>query len=274
MYFIIPCYNENMKVGIFDSGIGGVTVLREILRVLPRLDYVYYSDSANNPYGERDAEEICALSLRACEYLIGAGCEAIVIACNTASANAADYLRKQFPDVPIVAIEPAYKMVHDIAPNEPTLVLATQGTLHSEKFARLYHKYDNHQTSLIDCSGLARLIEDEDEQLMNFLWVRLGNYHDQVKNVVLGCTHYPLVRNELAEVLGSGVKFFNGAPAVAKHLREVLVKRGLITEDEELLNEGQVLDEKKNLQAQIKFYDTSGEDGKAERFWKIVESVV
>ena len=86
-----------MKVGIFDSGIGGVTVLHELLRVLPRVEYVYYSDSVNNPYGEKSAEEICELSARACEYLFKNGCEAIVIACNTASAQAAEFLRKRFP---------------------------------------------------------------------------------------------------------------------------------------------------------------------------------
>lgn len=262
-----------MKVGIFDSGIGGVTVLGEILRTLPNAEYVYYSDSVNNPYGEKDAEEICELSLQACEYLLENDCQAIVIACNTASANAADFLRGKFPEIPIVAIEPAYKMVHDIAPDEPTLVLATRGTLHSEKFAQLYHKYDNHQTSLVDCSGLARLIETEDERLMDFLWVRLGSFHDQVKNVVLGCTHYPLICDEIAEVLGD-VKFFDGAPAVAQHLRKVLVERGLIAEDEELLNEGQLLDEKNDWRTRIKFYDTSEEPGKAERFWKIIDSVI
>ena len=143
--------NNNESIGIFDSGIGGATVLKEILKILPNENYIYYSDSKNNPYGDKTDEEIFEICDNIVKKFVKQKCKAIVIACNTASAKAANLLRKKYPEQIIIAIEPAYKMVHDFAYEKPTLVMATKGTIESEKFHKLYEKYDNHKTYLLAC---------------------------------------------------------------------------------------------------------------------------
>ena len=134
------------NIGIFDSGIGGVTVLKEIIKLLPNENYIYYSDSVNNPYGDKSDKMILTICDKIVNKLLENNCKTIVIACNTASAKAVSYLRDKYKDIPIIAIEPAYKMVHDYAYDKPTLVMATQGTIKSEKFNMLYQKYNNHKT--------------------------------------------------------------------------------------------------------------------------------
>lgn len=248
--------NKNEKIGIFDSGIGGVTVLKEILKILPNENYIYFSDSKNNPYGDKTDEQINCLSERIVKLFIKENCKAIVIACNTASAKSAQYLRKKYPNMKFIAIEPAYKMVHDFAYNNPTIVMATKGTIESEKFNLLYHKYDNHKTILLPCVGLADIIESgNQEKIKEYLINHLGKYRGKIENVVLGCTHYPLIQNLIQEILGN-VRFFNGAPYLANHLKDVLLQCDLINEN---VRKGKVL-----------FIDSSGSAQKQERFFKLL----
>ncbi len=211
-----------MKIGIFDSGIGGVTVLKELLEFLPDEQYVYYSDSKNNPYGTKSHAEIQKLSLSATNFLLEKGCEIVVIACNTASAEAADFLRERFRGIPIFAIQPAIKQVYDTADFEKiTLVMATGATLGSEKFKELTKKYTVKNLVTLDCNGLAELIETRDEKgTKTFLEEKLRSYQGQVKNVVLGCTHYPLIADDIRELLGRDIKFYNGARGLARNLNE------------------------------------------------------
>ena len=146
---------NSAPIGFLDSGIGGSTVLIKTLSVLPNENYVFFSDSANCPYGDKSDGEIIERCDKIVSFLIkNYGCKAIVIACNTASAKASAYLREKY-SLPIIAIEPAYKMVYDQNPDGFTLVMATKGTLESEKFHKLYYKYNNHKTALIACVGLA-----------------------------------------------------------------------------------------------------------------------
>lgn len=174
------------NIGIFDSGIGGVTVLREIINILPNENYIYFSDSINNPYGDKKQEEIIEICDKIVQNLLKKNCKAIVIACNTASAIAAKHLREKYKEIPIIAIEPAYKMVYDYAYDNPTLVMATKGTIESEKFNILYNKYDNHKTELLECVGLADVIEEgNEEKIKNYLKENLGKYKGKVQNVVL-----------------------------------------------------------------------------------------
>lgn len=248
--------NNNM-IGIFDSGIGGVTVLKEILKILPNENYIYYSDSKNNPYGDKTDEEIFNMCDKIVKKFIEQKCKAIVIACNTASAKAANQLRKKYTEIPIIAIEPAYKMVHDFAYEKPTLVMATKGTIESEKFHKLYDKYDNHHTYLMACKGLADIIEEGNElKLKQYLKENLSEYIGKVHNVVLGCTHYPLVQNEIKEVLGD-IEFFNGAYSLAKHLKNVL-------EENDLINSSQT-------KGKINFIDSSNSESKERRFLRYLE---
>ena len=254
-----------MKIGVFDSGIGGVTVLREIVKILPNAEYVYYSDSANNPYGDKSDEEIINICDNITKLLIDKKCEAIVVACNTASAKAVKFLREKYTELPIIAIEPAYKMVHDFAPDDETLVMATRGTIESEKFNLLYHTYDNHKTTLLECVGLADVIEEGNkDKIKVFLNNLLSKYNGKVRNVVLGCTHYPLVQDVIDEVLGGNIKFFNGAPYTAKHLKDVLIEKKIISVEDIDMN--QKIDFEN-----IEFIDTKKSEEKRIRFFKNLE---
>ena len=247
--------DEAGKIGIFDSGIGGVTVLKEIIKILPYENYIYYSDSKNNPYGDKTDKEIQDICDNIVRYLIDKNCKTIVIACNTASTRAVDFLREKYPEMTFVAIEPAYKMVYDYSYEKPTLVMATKGTIESEKFNLLLKKYDNHKTYILSCIGLADIIEQGNEDLVKkYLIENIGMYKGKVKNVVLGCTHYPLIQKEIEEVLGH-VEFFNGAPSLAKHLKKVL-------EQNNLLNFSKM---------QIEFKDSQGIEEKENRFYKLLK---
>lgn len=238
-------------IGIFDSGIGGVTVLRELLKVLPKEDYLYYSDSYHNPYGDKDTSSLIQIVDEVVSYLLQNGCKIIVIACNTASSVCKDYLRGKY-SVPIIAIEPAYKMVYDYARSYETLVMATKATIESKHFLELYQKYDNHRTILCSCSGLADVIEQGDYiAISNYLEEHIGKYKG-VKNVVLGCTHYPLIKKEIEKILGT-VTFFDGSIGLSQEVKRVLTEK-------ELLN---------SSGGSIKFVDSSQDKKKEKLFFEL-----
>lgn len=203
--------------------------MRQAVKLLPNERYFFFSDSLNNPYGDKADGEIKKRCDEIVSFLVECKkCKAVVLACNTASAKAAAYLREKYYDVPIIAIEPAYKMVHDFAPDGFTLVMATRGTLESEKFAALYKKYDNENTELLACVGMADLIEqDRQDDLDLYLENLLGKYRGKAENVVLGCTHYPLAKENIKKVLGD-VRFFDGANGVARQLEHVLKRENLL----------------------------------------------
>lgn len=142
-------------------------------------------------------------------------------------------------------------MVYDYSYDKPTLVMATKGTIESEKFNLLYHKYDNHKTELLECVGLADIIEAGDNnKIEEYLQNTLGKYKGKIENVVLGCTHYPLVQKQIKRVLGENIKFFNGAPNLAIHLKDVLTKNNLLD----------------NNSGKIDFIDSQGLPSKERRF--------
>ena len=245
------------SIGIFDSGIGGVTVLKEIIKILPNENYIYYSDSKNNPYGDKSEEEIIRICDNILTSLLEKKCKAIVIACNTASAIASGYLREKYNNIPIIAIEPAYKMVHDYSYNNTTLIMATNGTIKSEKFNLLFKKYDNNKTYILPCIGLADRIEKGNkEEIKKILKSELEKYKENVKNVVLGCTHNPLVKKEIKEILGNDIEFFDGSPRLALHLKEVLKEKNLLNNEK--------------TKKQIKFIDSNNDIEKEKRFFSIL----
>lgn len=221
--------SSSKPIGFLDSGIGGISVIRKAVRLLPNEDYFFFSDSVNNPYGDKCDEEIISRCDELTDLMVNKkNCKAIVLACNTASAKAVSFLREKYSDTPIIAIEPAYKMVHDYNPDGFTLVMATRGTLESEKFHKLFYTYYNNNTSLLACVGLADLIEQEKkEELREYLERNLHDYKGRVSNVVLGCTHYPLAKAEIKEVLGD-VNFFDGADGVSRQLKRVLTEKDLL----------------------------------------------
>ena len=147
-------------------------------------------------------------------------------------------------------------MVHDFAYNETSLVMATKATIGSEKFHKLYKKYNNHKTYLLPCSGLANIIEEGNQKKIElYLKKNLSKYIGKVDNVVLGCTHYPLITNEIKAVLGD-VKFFNGAASLAKHLKDILESKNLINNS--------------RIPGTISFIDSSNTKYKEYRFFKIL----
>ena len=243
-------------IGVFDSGIGGVTVLKQLLKELPNEDYIYYSDSLHNPYGDKSEEEIIRIVDNVVNYLIKNECKIIIIACNTASAICKDYLREKY-SIPFIAIEPAYKVVYDNAKEYKTLIMATKATIESIKFKEIYNKNNNNNTSLCICSGLADLIEEGNkEKIISYLKENLKKYIG-VKNVVLGCTHYPLIKKEIKEVLGD-VTFFDGSVGVAHQTKKILAKNNILSN---------------NIRAgSIRFIDSSNNEMKKKTFMSILES--
>lgn len=211
------------KIGIFDSGIGGLTVLKECIKENPNYEYIYYSDSIHNPYGEKTKEEIKTISDNITAYLISKNCKIIIIACNTASLTSVDYLRNKYPNIIFLAIEPALKVAYlSIKDNENCLIMATPATINSEKFKKLYNEYNKNNFYKLPCEGLAHLIETENKQkIKEYLILHLSPYKNKVSNVVLGCTHYPIIKQEIIEVLGD-ITFYDGAQGLAKHLKQIL----------------------------------------------------
>ena len=218
-------------VGVFDSGLGGITVLKEMTRLMPGENLIFYGDSANAPYGEKTTQQIRQLRGRIVDYLLGRGAKAIVVACNTATSAAITGIRAAHPEVPVIGIEPAIKPVALAMPHKRILVMATQNTLSLRKYHALIEKYEDQAdfTSLA-CTGLAARIEQgrfEDEDLMELLHSLLDPYAGKVDAVVLGCTHYPFIRRQIRAVLGD-IPLYDGGAGTARELRRELEAGGTL----------------------------------------------
>lgn len=222
-------------IGVFDSGVGGVSVLRSLVRELPDERFVYFGDSAHAPYGEKTPEEVLGLSRSIAEDLLESGCKAIVIACNTATSAAAAQLRAEHPDVPIIGVEPALKPAVLAERHGRVLVMATPMTVRLEKFRRLLATWgDEASVIAVPCDGLAARIEQgglDEPDLIGLLERLVGSYADSVDGVVLGCTHYPFVKHQIASVIGN-VPFFDGAEGTARQLRRRLDECGLLADED------------------------------------------
>lgn len=219
-------------VGVMDSGVGGISVLRELVRELPHEDFRFFGDSANEPYGEKGDDQVRALTGAVVGRMVADGAKAVVIACNTATSAAAGQLRASY-DLPIVGVEPALKPACEALPGGSILVMATPVTLRLEKFHQLERTYGA-GCRIIEapCPGLASRIEQGnlDAPDLHELLVRLvGEHAGKVDGVVLGCTHYPFVRRQIAQVVGD-VPFFDGASGTARQTRRLLAERGLLSE--------------------------------------------
>ena len=208
-------------IGIFDSGVGGVSVLKEIIKVLPNENILYFGDAKNAPYGDRPQEEIAQISLANADYLFSEGVKALVIACNTATSSGAELIRLKYPDKIVLGIEPAIKPAVEAPPGEDILVMATTGTLTVGKFRKhLDELKDQANLIAVPCPGLMDLVEQEDLQnpaINELLEELIGEYRGHAKAVVLGCTHYPFVERQIREILGE-VDVYNGAEGVAREL--------------------------------------------------------
>ncbi|HEX8831089.1 MAG TPA: glutamate racemase [Longimicrobium sp.] len=222
-------------VGIFDSGIGGLSVAREIRQQLPHEHLLYVADSAFVPYGDRTVDEVRARTLAGGRYLEQRGAKLLVVACNTASGAALELLRERL-SIPVVGLEPAVKPAVALSQNGRVGVMATAGTLRSERYDRLVRAYGNGaQVIAQPCIGLADAIEDGhlDDEVLRAL---LPGYTEPLKaagvdTVVLGCTHYPFVREQIAAALGPGVRIVESGPAIARQTERVLRERGELAAD-------------------------------------------
>ncbi len=228
-------------VGIFDSGLGGLSVFRLLPDMLPAERFVYVADSGRAPYGPRPQAEIVAFSEQIVEYLVEVEqCKAIVIACNTATAAAAKVLRKRYPTIPIVGMEPAVKPAAQATVTGKVGVMATAGTFGSEKYAELMSQYGRDVEVVEDpCVGLVTLIE-EGELKSPRLSAKLNTIvppmiEAGVDTIVLGCTHFPLVGEAIAEIAGVNVKLIDPAPSVARQLVRVLQEHSLLAETSDTL---------------------------------------
>lgn len=219
-------------IAVFDSGVGGISVLRELVRLMPQERYLYFGDSTNAPYGTRPTAEVRALTLSAAERLMARGCKALVVACNTATAAAIIDLRAKYPDKIIIGIEPALKVAADHFPGGEVGVMATPVTLREEKFDVLLHRFTDACTvHKIAAPGLVELVErgmavsEESEALLRPL---LAPYRDRLAAVVLGCTHYPFAAPVIGKLLGGHTALLDGGPGTARQTRRRLEAEGLL----------------------------------------------
>ena len=231
---IDPVVDANGSIGIFDSGVGGLTVLLQIQAKLPHENLVYLADQAHVPYGPRPDAEVQRFSLEISRFLINQGAKIIVVACNTASAAALDYLRRTIPDIAFVGMEPAIKPGAGETKSGRVGVLATAGTFDSQRYANLMTRFAREVTVFEDpCPGLVERIEDGDLDSPETMWILRSALTPMLKEnidtLVLGCTHYPFVVPLIEQIVGPGVSIIDPAPAVAMQTLRILEKQSLVT---------------------------------------------
>lgn len=223
--------SNRQPIGVFDSGLGGLSVWLELVKLMPNESIIYFADSGNCPYGNRSKAEIIDLSIRNTEFLLEQGAKVIVVACNTATGAAINILRERF-DVPFIGMEPAVKPAARATKTGNIGVLATKGTLESEKFQKTKNDYAKGVTVFIKVGqGLVEAVENQAietektyELLKKYVQPMLDN---DVDKIVLGCTHYPFLKPVFDKLLPQNVDLVNPAPAVARQTLRLLEKYGL-----------------------------------------------
>lgn len=219
-------YDER-PVAVFDSGLGGISVLREMVKLLPNEDYLYFGDTKNAPYGIKTKEEVRKLSERNVEMLLERGAKAIVIACNTATSAAASSLREKYKEMPIIGIEPAVRPAVLHKKDSNILVMATPMTLREEKFHHLMDQYVEGANIIpMPCPGLMEFVERgvlEGKELEEYFEELFqGIDREKIDAIVLGCTHYPFIRESLRPFFREDVYIIDGGYGTAKELRRRL----------------------------------------------------
>lgn len=245
--------NES-PIAVFDSGMGGVSVLRELYKLMPNENYLYFGDSKNAPYGVKSTEEIKNLTIENVSSLINKGAKAVVIACNTATSAAAKELREAYPDVIIIGLEPALKPAVLSKEHPTVVVLATPLTLREEKFELLYNRFkDDAEIIRLPAPYLVRLVEEDKvdtEETTEYLEKLFeGIDKEKIDCLVLGCTHFPFAKRRLSAFLGGHVMIFNGAEGAARQTQRLLSEKNLLITKEE---EGSIIFENSD-EKQIEF---------------------
>ena len=222
---------NSSPIGIFDSGVGGISLLRELQRLLPNEDFIYYGDRANAPYGAKTHAEILEISKGIVDVLLSRGAKAIVVACNTATAVAIEPLRAAYEDLPIIGIEPAVKPAR-VSGCRRVLVLATPVTVSESRFAALLRANSEGGCEFVGvpCHELAYMIENDkpSDEIEKYLISVFAPYREQgFDGIVLGCTHYPLVLDEIKRAAGEDVSVFDGSDGTARHTKALLEELSL-----------------------------------------------
>lgn len=228
--------SDPRPIGVFDSGVGGLSVLREIRALLPNENLLYCADSGHAPYGEKPQHLIAARSLELCGFLVEQGAKALVIACNTATAAAAQAIRERWPDVPVIGMEPAVKPATAATRNGVVGVLATTGTLESARFAALLDQFGKDVRVLTrPGAGLVEAVERGEQDspalralLETHLQALLAGGADVI---VLGCTHYVFLREAVERIVGPQVRVIDTGLAVARQLQRKLLEAALLRSD-------------------------------------------
>lgn len=220
---------DNRPIAFFDSGIGGSTILREVIKKIPNEHYIYLPDSNHNPYGNKSKEELFEIVDKCVQRLLIYNPKIIVCACNTATAMVLDDIRKKYSDIIFVGTEPAIKVVYDNFCDKKCIILTTKGTGDSEKFNNLLNKYKTSNSVLVEAPLLAGLIENG-KDAFPYLNDLLSNYKD-VDMVVLGCTHFPLVKDEISKILGP-VSFIDGGIGIANRVNFLLTENDMFSDNE------------------------------------------
>ena len=228
---------QNRPIGFFDSGLGGISVLRACTALLPHEDFLYFGDSANAPYGEKSLEAVRALTIQAIQGLVDQDVKAVVVACNTATSAAISLLREMHPNMPIIGIEPAVKPAAQARNSSSVLVMATPLTIQEDKYQKLAAAFcDQANVISLPCKGLAELVEQghmEDAVMDDYLQTLFLPFrHCSVEYIVLGCTHYPFVRSAIRKNFGRPVEIIDGSDGTARQLKRQLEKAGLLSQRE------------------------------------------
>lgn len=239
---------NTLPIAVIDSGVGGISVLRELLKIMPHEDYLYFGDSANAPYGTKTRDEVTKITRDNLCMLKDTGIKALVIACNTATSAAARILREENPELPIIGIEPAVKPASMICKNPRVLVMATPLTLREEKFLSLINRFsDSADFISLPCPSLVELIEKgntESPDIDEYLEKLLSPFRDtRIDAVVLGCTHYPHIKHMIAKHFPKSVHIIDGGEGTARHTQRRLSELGLLNPSNqpgrvEILNSG------------------------------------
>ncbi len=215
-------YNQQ-PIAVFDSGVGGISVLREMVKLMPNENFMYYGDSKNAPYGTKSVEEVRRLTIAHTQDFLKQGAKAVAIACNTATSAAVRVLREMYPQLPLVGIEPALKPAVLHKERGRILVMATPMTIREEKFQHLLSQYEDRAIIYqLPCPGFMEFVENgklDSPELNAYLTEILEPYQEgKIDAVVLGCTHYPFAIHTIQKILGEQVEIFDGGYGTAKEL--------------------------------------------------------
>lgn len=223
---------DNRPIGIFDSGVGGLSILREIKKLLPEENFVFVADQAHVPYGGKTEKQLQALTSKICSFLLQNNVKAIVIACNTATVYAISHLRSKF-DVPIIGTVPVVKTIANFSKTKKAAVFSTPATSKSKYLNDLIKKFSNGtKIYKIEGAGLEELVEDADIKSKKVGEVLEKNLRPLIEKgidaIALGCTHYPFVRQRIREIVGKDVLIVDSGAPVARRVREILTNNGIL----------------------------------------------